>query len=512
MIRKNEAAAGVELAQLLTRSGVSLVAQDNLPLGALRLATEVVTPVSDDDVEATLVNRTKAVMLGGVEEDGSPRMIPSEHGYAKSRLVDAMAAGVKAVISAARTTVIPLIRSSHDAVDKYVAEKTDPLAMMPDLAVYNYDAVWDSQIVDGVVTHYAQVALVGMPIVSLPDLSDEQLTELVSSGSSELRDFVQRLTASQPDLVRAIYQVWFQGAAVSDSDDFSYLSRSLTVTADARALAITGNDPLDVRRSYEPIVLAYLMADNLYNNPVAGSGLGADRYAMVTSAFRAHFAKCMERIYRVRSGNLDRKILVISMPVVDSWRSYALTGERLLINGDVYKWYLEAGGSVEALVGNCYTERSINARTILDAKDRLEAEFARIGSMAKSIAVTNLHTLTIQGILNVVENHVVNEIDIEAWDKMYSKYNYTTTKNDAITDVRHYLSSIQNVSTYEAVDNVLTYIFASMIYGPLETAPFMLAMATYPDQTLSPREIAAHVEIDMVLDNLLNMTYYRGLR
>ncbi|QZA70948.1 hypothetical protein AH06_175 [Erwinia phage AH06] len=512
MIRKNEAAAGVELAQLLTRSGVDLVADENGPLGMLRLATDIVTPVSNDDVETTLVNRTKSVLLGGTEEDGSPKMIPSEHGYLKTRLVNTLAAGVQTVIGAARGTVIPLIRAAHDAVDEYVANKSDPASAMPDLIVYNYDNVWDSQIIDGVVTHFANVDLVGMPTVALPELSDEQIAELTNSGSSELRDFAQRILAKQPGLAKAIWQIWFQNGAVSNADDFSYLSRSLTVAGDARSLSINGNDDLDTRRSYEPIVLAYLMADNLYNNPIENSGLSSDRYAMVMSGFRAHFAKSIERIYRVRHGNLDRKVLIISMPVVDSFRTGSLTGSPLLVNGDVYAWYLEAGGSVEAVVGNCYTSRSINARSILDLKDQLESEFTRIGSIAKSIAVTNLHSLTIQGILNYVDNHVVNEISAEAWEKLYSKYNYTTTKNDAITDVRYYLASIQNVSTYEAVDNVLTYIFASMIYGPLETAPFLTAMAAYPDQTLTPREIAAHVEIDMVVDALLGMTYYKGVR
>lgn len=512
MIRPSEAAAGTELARLLARAGVKLVASNGTPLDSLRMATDIVSPVIDDNIETTLVNRTKAVSLGGVNEDGSPREIPSEHGWAKQRLVETLTAGVQQISSAAKNVVIPTIKLLHDRVDQYVADKSDPSSVMPEVNVYVYDDIWGSQVIDGVVTHYSQVGLVGMPIVELPSLSDEQLAELSQSGSSEMSGFVAKQLAKNPDLVRAIYQIWFQGALVSDQDTFVYLSRVLQTNNNDRNIQVFGNDALDTRRVYEPLVMAYLMADNLYNNPITNSGMNSDRYAMVMSAFRAHFAKAIERIYRTRAGNLDRKMLIISMPVVDGWRVNGLSSETLLLNGDVYQWYLQAGGSIESILGNLYGERSVNARTILDAKDRNEAEYARIGSLAKSIAVTNKHTLTIQGIMNAVDNHIVNEISDERWAEIYSKYSYEQTKADAITDVRYYISSIQSVATYQAVDDILTYIVANMIYGPLNVSSFLNAMANYPDQTLSPREIASHVEMDIVLDNLLQMTYYGGVR
>jgi hypothetical protein len=512
MIRQSEAAAAVDLARLLTGAGVGLACQNGSPLDALRMATDVVTPVVDDSVETTLVNRTKSVVLGGSNEDGSPREIPSEHGWAKQRLVETLSAGVQKISAAAKSVVIPAIKTLHDRVDAYVDAKSDPSNVMPEVNVYVYDDIWASNVIDGVVNHYGNVNLVGMPIVQLPDLTDEQIAALTNSGSAELSAFASEQLAKNPDLARAIYQIWFQGSLVSDQDSFSFLSRVLQTNNTERNVLVFGNDALDTRRVYEPLVMAYLMADNLYNNPIPGTGLSDDRYAMVMSAFRAHFAKTIERIYKVRASNADRKMLVISMPVTDSWRVDGLSTEQLLLNGDVYQWYLQAGGSIEALLGNCFIERSVNGRTILDAKDRLEAEYARVGTLAKSIAVTSKHTLTIQGIMNAVDNYVVNEITDELWSEIYNKLSYTQTKADALADVRYYVSSIQSVATYQAVDDVLTYIVANMIYGPLNVSSFLNAMANYPDQTLSPREIAAHVEMDIVLDNLLQMTYYTGVR
>jgi len=512
MIRPSEAAAGTDLARLLTSAGVNLVSVNGGPLDALRMATDIVTPVVDDNIESTLVNRTKSVSLGGNNEDGSPREIPSEHGWAKQRLVEALTAGVQQISAAAKNVVIPTIKLLHDRVDQYVDAKSDPASSMPDINVYVYDKVWDSQVVDGVVTHYAQVGLVGMPTVELPALTDEQLAELTQTGSSEFADFVGKQLGKNPNLARAIYQIWFQGALTSSQDEFVYLSRVLQTNNTDRNIQVFGNDALDTRRVYEPLVMAYLMADNLYNNPITNSGLSGDRYAMVMSAFRAHFAKVIERIYRTRMGNLDRKILIISMPVADGWRLNGLSSETLLLNGDVYQWYLQGGGSVEGILGNVHGERSVNARTILDAKDRNEAEYERVSSLAKSLAITNKHTLTIQGIMNAVDNHIVNEISDARWKEIYEKYSYEQNKNDAITDIRYYISTLQSVPTYQAVDDVLTYIVTNMIYGPLNVSSFLNAMANYPDQTLSPREIASHVEMDIVIDNLLQMTYYTGVR
>lgn len=512
MIRPSEAAAGTEVARLLTGAGVNLSTVNGTPLDALRMATDIVSPVVDDNVETTLVNRTKSVALGGVNEDGSPREIPSEHGWAKQRLVETLTAGVQQISAAAKNIVIPTIKKLHDRVDQYVSDKSDPASVMPDVNVYVYDDIWNSQVIDGVVTHYSQVGLVGMPIVELPSLTDEQIAELTNTGSSEFGAFVAKQLAKNPDLPRAIYQIWFQGAMVSSQDAFVYLSRVLQTNNTERNIQVFGNDALDTRRVYEPLVMAYLMADNLYNNPIADAGISSDRYAMIMSAFRAHFAKTIERIFRTRASNLDRKMLIISMPVVDGWRVSGLSNETLLLNGDVYQWYLQAGGSVESVLGNVYGERSVNGRTILDAKDRNEMEYERVSSLAKSLAITNKHTLTIQGIMNAVDNHIVNEITDVQWKEIYAKYSYEQTKSDAITDIRYYISSLQSVPTYQAVDDVLTYIVANMIYGPLNVSSFLNAMANYPDQTLSPREIAAHVEMDIVLDNLLQMTYYTGVR
>lgn len=509
MIKASEASAATELARLLTNAGVSLVTNNGSPLDALRLATDVVTPIAEDDVPSTLVYRTRAIPLDGNNEDGSPREIPSEHGWAKQRLVDALSAGVMQVASAAKNTVIPAIKLLHDRVDSYVADKSDPNSTMPDVNVYVYDGIWDSQVIDGIVTHYAQVDLVGMPVVTLPTLTDEQISELTATGSSEFAAFVGKQLASNPDMARAIYQIWFQGMQVSDQDDFSYLSRRLNWNGDSRELNIFGNDKLDTRRAYEPLVMAYLMADNLYNNPIPGTDMNADRYAMVMSAFRTHFAKTIERIVRVRQANLDRKMLIISMPVIDTWRQNGLSSEILLLNGDVYQWYLQSGGTVEALLGNCFADRSVNARTILDGKDALEAKYASVQQMASAMAVTNNFTLTIQGIMNAVDNYIVNEISAEEWAKLYNSCNYEQTKAECINEIRYYISSLQSVATYQAVDDVLTYIVANMIYAPYNVSSFLNAMANYPNQNLSPREIAAHVEMDMVIDNLLQMSYYR---
>jgi len=505
MLKKQDVAAIMPIAGMLAERGVRLETVPGSPISNLTMASASINP-SDADPESVLIAVSNPYDTGRRDTEGNPVVLPSEHGFVKKRTVDCIAKGVQTVVANARGVVIPAINAARDAVLTGVDEGSKAKVIIPEVDVYNYDPIYASVIVDGIANQYQQVDLVGMPTLQLPDLSEEQLHALVDSGSQEVRDFIAREDQECPGHLSAIWQIWFQGRPVSNTDDFVFLSRMLVGGNDKTRLIAAGQfgDSTDTRKGYDSILVAFLLANALYDNPVSGVSWNLDlaQYNMAMSAFKAHFGKVVGRVYNARVVAAEQKQLIINMPVVANWQLGERT-ENILLNGDVYKWYLDNGGSIEAVIGNVFSQRTPSGRTTLDLKPQFEAAYNNVVSSYAGLGVSNKHRLTITLLSEVLINHI-KQIDIGYWDSLHPN----TSKLSVIQDVQNYLAQGLPLSTTDAINRVIIFAFATVIYGPLRTEDFISAMNNYPDQTLSPKAIAAHVIMDMVIKSLMCDVYY----
>lgn len=505
MLKKQEVAAIMPLAEMLAERNVRLETEAGSPVGNLCMASQTINS-GESDVENVLVAVSQPYDTGRVDSEGKPVVLPSEHGFVKKRAVECIAKGVQSVISSARNVVIPAINAVRDAVLTGVDEGSKAKSIIPEVDRYTYDPIYASALVDGIGMQYDKVNLVGMPTLNLPDLTEEQLHALLDSGSQEVRDFIAREDQECPGHLSAIWQIWFQGRPVSVSDDFVFLSRMLTTGNDNTRLVNAGTlgDTTDARKGYDSVLVAFLLANALYDNPVGGVSWNMEltAYNMAMSAFKAHFGKVVARIYRARITAAENKQLIINMPVVANWQLGEKT-DTILLNGDVYKWYLENGGSIEAIIGNVFTQRSPSGRTILDLKPQFEAAYNKVVDTYAGLGVSNKHRLTMALMTQAIFDHI-RGIDGEFWVSMYGE----TTKQEVIRDVQYYLSSGLPIGTTDNLDKAITYAFVNLIYSPLRVEEFIVAMNNYPDQTLAPKVIAAHVTIDLVIKSLMGNVYY----
>lgn len=505
MLKKQEVAAIMPLAQMLAERNVRLETVGGSPIGNLTMASQSINPGSSD-VEEVLVSVSQPYNTGRTDSEGQPIILPSEHGFVKKRAVDCIAKGVQSVIGSARNVVIPAINATCEKVIAGVDASSEAKNIIPEVDRYTYDPIYASTLVDGIGTQYDKVNLVGMPTLNLPDLSDEQLHALVNSGSQEVRDFIAREDQECPGHLSAIWSVWFQNSPVQNSSDFAFLSRMLTPGNDGTRLINAGSlgDTTDARKGYDSVLVAFLLANALYDNPVAGANWNMElsAYNMAMSAFKAHFGKVVARIYRARITAAENKQLIINMPVVANWR----LGERtdtIMLNGDVYNWYLENGGSIEAIIGNVFTQRTVSGRTILDLKPQFEAAYNNVVSTYSGLAVSNKHRLTMELLTTAVFEHIKG-IDQAFWSTMWG----STTKQEVIRDIQYYLASGLPVGTTDNLYKVVTYTFTNFVYSPLRVEEFITAINNYPDQSLPPKVIAAHVTIDLVIKSLMGDVYY----
>lgn len=506
MLKKEQISPIMPLAAMLTERGVKLEVISGSPIGNLTMASNTISATGD--VEETLQAVASPVDTGRKDSEGAPIRLPSEHGYVKKRVVECVAAGVTQMKDDARNIVIPAINSTRDAIDAELELCSTARKIIPEVDVYNYDPIWSSALTDGIEYQYAKVDMVGMPSTALPTLTEDQLRALVDTGSQEIHDFILREDKECPGHLNAIWQIWFQGQPVSDSDDFKFLSRMLKGTEIGRVL-VAGQpiDSVDARTGYDAVVTAFLIASALYDNPISGVdwGMDASSYNLTMSAFKAHFGKVIGRIHHARGVGFEKKTLVINMPVTNNWRLGEGTSN-ILLNGDVYSWYLDAGGSIEAILGNVFTERTVDGRTILNLKPKFEADYDNVTNTYAGLQVSNRHAKIMQTLTVTVIKHIQG-IDQAFWDDRLS---CGMSKLDIIKDMQRYLASGVPIGTSDNLDHAITTIYTSFVYGNLNTDQFINAMNNYPNQDLSPKVIAAHVLMDMIIKSLMNDVYYNS--
>lgn len=505
MLKKQDVAAIMPLAGMLAERGVALETTQGSPINALAMASASINP-GESDPEPVLLAVTSPYSTGRKNDEGQEVVLPSEHGFIKKRTVDCIAKGVQQIVADARGLVIPAINATRDAVLAAVDAGSQAKSVLPSVDVFNYDPIYASVLVDGIANQYKVVDLVGMPSLQLPELTDEQLHALVNSGSQEVRDFIAREDQECPGHLTAIWHIWFRGLPISNSDDFAFLSRMLAGGGNNTRLLTAGQlgDSIDARKGYDSIMVAFLLANALYDNPVEGVSWNMDltNYNMAMSAFRAHFGKVIGRVYNARLTAAESKTLVINMPVAANWQLGERT-DNILLNGDVYKWYLENGGSIEAVIGNVFSQRTVSGRTILDMRPQFEAEYDKVVSGYAGLGVSNCHRLAIITLTEAVIAHI-RQIDESVWARIHPN----STKLEVIKQAQSYLAMGQPVGNTDALNNVIIHIFSYLIYGNLRTADFILAMNNYPNQELSPKVVAAHVLMDMIIKSLMNDVYY----
>lgn len=507
MLKKEEISAIMPLAGMLAERGKLINTCNGSPIRDLTMASDSIGEAGVDQVEARLFAVSAPVVTERKDSEGNAIVLPSEHGFVKKRSVDAVVAGVTRMKDDARGIVLPAINATRELLDNTLAQSGTARKIIPEVDVYNYDPLWGSAIVDGINHQYANGDLITAPIATLPALTDEQLHALVSSGSKEVTDFIAREDQECPGHLLAIWNIWFQGQPASDSDDFNFLSRMLTTTANGRVVnAGQLGDAIDTRKGYDALISAFLLAHALYDNPIEGVQWGMDlnQFNLVMSAFKGHFGKVISRVYSARNAAYNAQTLIIGMPVVRNWRGGEAT-DNILLNGDIYKDYLTKGGSIEAIIGNVFSARTISARTILDQRPQFEATYNDVVNTYSALSVVNRQQLLVNTLTSAVIKHVV-AIPQELWDTRLKAGN--GTKAELIDGIQRYLASGLNLGTSIAVDQVLITLFAVYVYGPLNTDQFIYAMNNYPDQTLAPKVIAAHVLMDMILRSLMYDVYY----
>ncbi|WP_368912335.1 hypothetical protein [Proteus mirabilis] len=513
MIRLEEAQAGFAIASMLTTAGVTLKPCTDTNLGRLNQAVAIDNdPVTADDVVDKLVTRSTLIRIAESQEAGKPDVtIPSEHTKVKADIVETLALGVTRVQKKAVEVVIPAIKSVRDRIDEMVGERDNDNALAPDIEVYNFDDIWTSVIADSIRERYKSVDDAGFININMPNRTPEAIMSMLDTPHSELKAFIEHELGEWPGLAEQIYRSWFQFGYLNDKEGYQFLSRVTQRNQSGEIeLILKGNDPLELRSAYGALFIAFVMASHLYENmPTELVGVvPKDKYQMVMSGYRAHVGFIISRIMTAREFSIKNSTLFIQMPITSNWRLGELPEGKLVLNGDVYKSYLTNGGSVEAILGNIYTDRVISARTILDAKDRFETQYEQVKNAFRTVSNNNRHTILVRAVSTALIEHV-RGIPEDLWGELTDDgFNRNRTKGDVISNITSILTNQNTPTDSIGLDMLITRVLANQVYSRYHTCEFLEAMFNYKDQTLSPAMIAANVFTDILIDELLSTLMY----
>ncbi len=321
MLTKSSIQAAYPVAVNLAARGLLIDAKRDSPLAqltstVLSQALEMHRP-GNENIEPTA---SFAVAL----QDASTTAIAGgqvPHDVVHATIVSNGVKGVRASLALAQGVVAPLIKKSvleiETAVDQATAKAGKPLSVVP----FYYKDIWDDGALLSMCERYEgrpatlQLRPLGIPVPA-------NWTAALSTGVPSLDDVVVKFVSdSNPAFLAQVWQELF----------------AANVTTLEQVVNTQGFDKTDA------VIVAYLAARNLQDNIPAGLNISLDAWRLyMADLVSAAGAQLMLQIKRrQQTGNSGR--LILTAPGGD-------TGT-ILVFGDNYDQFLNAGGSPEAIMG-----------------------------------------------------------------------------------------------------------------------------------------------------------------
>lgn len=271
----------------------------------------------------------------------------------------------------ARNGVNPVVRSIVEAVETAEAQRSGEGDLRPNVVPYFYADIWDSASFLAVVDRYADKAIVKnyVPTPIVPP-TDVTMTELVCAGVPALKEQVEQLLENRgEDFVAKVYRAVFmndtglrwqlelQGNSFDDGWFFSNsrVATDAVIVAHLLARAMTGREPPE--------------------------GMDKSSYEAAVSSVVGSSGHRLQRALQQRALDKKNRQLVLAYgysqdgeaPVISSGgRGFTSpTTGHIIVNGDLYNEFLEAGGTPEALMGGAYADQPTNADDLLRRNDEL---------------------------------------------------------------------------------------------------------------------------------------------
>lgn len=425
MLSKSAVGAAWPLADKLAQQGFILAVDSQSPLHELTRLS-LANAALEDAMGTPIAGQALADSLSEAvtpEPETAAELALTEHQRAMDAVVDTVARAVQNNIHVARNVAVPLINKVHEATRAALAEFSASDHSPFFIETHVYAAIWNSPVLQDSVARYQTIPPMAVSLRNLGVPAPTDWAEAVRTGApsydDEIYQFMQQLTSDQ---LTGLWNDLFNGGA--------------STTTDVLGMG---------RGVHDRVLAAYLLIQRLRAEVPTGVNLDIETYRTYMDELAAEAGKAVSAAIQRRERDIKLSFLVYSSQSEQD-------GGKILVNGDVYPAWLNAGGKPEVLMAAVATGSDLGFNALLAAAPTLEAEWTRLYAAYVSAAQGKSLSVMVNAIRSAVGDEIVNgDESIQAFDKETLHARLA----EALTSAN--VNSLQNL--YVFCRQVVCYVF-----------------------------------------------------
>lgn len=471
MITVEALQAAVPLTESYNRRGLAISPMPGTELA--QLVDQTVVTVLDSGAESVRADdsirhinyESTASFTNHDDESGAP----NHHNAALDRIVQAGAALVRGQLQLARNVVSPIVTQLAEAVlaDVDAVGAKDLLGI--EISQFSYPMVVRTPSFRESLEMFRETPIEDVPLrTNLPDLSEEQLQEALSTGSG-INDKMISVWASTIG-TDFIYRTWhdiFQINAkeINESNSLSTLRRFL--------------EDDDCGPDYALAV--YLLSNKLIDNPPEGTEMSLDLFDSQMVEFRNQAGARLTRLNNELDNANERGTIIKK-----------LNSAQIVTYPEVYDEWISSGGDNDILLGNSvsaptnYTVSALNenADKLREAWNRQASLLASTSDSARFALIRDSLRKHFMAQVRELDDTTPND-DKSTWVKIFSE-ELVLIKSDECANVYNVALKLVCRSRFfrSNAEQILTSIEKHLRENP----------------KLAPREAAAIASIELIAD------------
>lgn len=340
-----------------------------------------------------------------VEEIATQAEITSDDGFGQHEAAVADASevllqGLVTQMRYVRTTVLPIISQvSSDVLEK--VKDTEPR----DLEVVQYEPspLVKSALVREIVGKFKVKQELTKLVRNAPDREEQRLIGGMHTGIPELDDALAASIGKYgTGVVKKLYDAIFRGEYDrSPSPMNNEIYRLLQKTPSGSFTLM----PFSQEHADLGIIL-YFLVDSLVTDPLEGTGLGLAEYENAMGALRNQVGLVAHMALRQYDDAVNAGRMVIRRPAAGTFQFREGDGS-VVVYAEVYRKFLDQGGSPEALIGGSTTSKPVMYLSeYLQNKDHFSALWKKMTDEREQFSRKTILTRIGEGLIHCADARV----------------------------------------------------------------------------------------------------------
>ena len=283
-----------------------------------------------------------------------------EHDIVMEKNIERLAESLRGVLHIARSEIIPKAKEVYEDYTNRLQHMEVDVEEPAVIVENTYHDIWSSSQLNSMIERYENTPLNAYRFeTTLPMLDGEQIRQMVFTDIESLDTFIEEYLEDLPagKLVETYRAVFVDNAieigratnAMHRLDDFSDFDRNT-------------------------ILLTYLIAQGLERQIPDGVNVPLEDLRTYLSRMIEQSGRAVAAEIKRRQRDFRNKVLVVRTHNED-WEFGDGTRHVVIVNHDVYRAYLEEGGSKESLLGAAMSSRSVEYRDLLENAQENERHY-----------------------------------------------------------------------------------------------------------------------------------------